>query len=310
MKAMATGEGREEAATALEEFALPIFQERKKKEFGPRSAMLGETEEITQKSARLLGDMVRTVNINQGMQKSLKIAVSASGLGASDVLNYSSKAAAESMNNQAMQLSNYMNEEAGVAGPIGDLDDSASSRLYERAKQSREKMAESMISAGNQRWRRAAAEGQAKMAKRMTDIAPMGHGASGKVLAASIGIAAGLMTAGYASGPSVEHDVPTPAQTQAMQMSNDYGDQVSMQQTSLSDSNLNTMRGGPNSGYVININAQTSQGQQAAVNAITNAASGMTPQTGSVNVNLSTSIGNSLSQLQVNRMVSNAIGIA
>ena len=80
--------------------------------------------------------------------------------------------------------------------------------------------------------------------------------------------------------------------------------------TKYSHSNLNTMRGGPNSGYVININAQTSQGQQAAVNAITNAASGMTPQTGSVNVNLSTSIGNSLSQLQVNRMVSNAIGIA
>ena len=310
MRAMATGEGREEAATALEEFALPIFNERKKKEFGPRSAMLGETEEITQKSARLLGDMVRTVNIDQGMQKSLKIAVSASGLSASDALNYSSKAATESSNNQAMQLVNFMNEEAGVAGSIGDLDDNASSKLYERAKRSREKMAESMISAGNQRWRRAAAEGQAKMAKRMTDIAPMGHGASGKILAASIGIAAGLMTAGYASGPSVEHDVPVPAQTQAMQMSNDYGDQVSMQQTSLSDSNLNTMRGGPSNGYVININAQTSQGQQAAVNAITNAASGMTPQTGSVNVNLSTSIGNSLSQLQVNRMVANAVGIA
>ena len=86
---------------------------------------------------------------------------------------------------------------------------------------------------------------------------------------------------------------------------------MQMQQTpSLSDANLNVMRGGPNSGYVINVNATSPQGQQKAVEAIQNAAFGMTPQNGSVNISMSSTIGSTASQYHINRMVSNAIGMS
>jgi len=313
VKAMYTGENREEAASALQTFVGGVFKDRAKKEFGPRSAMLGDTDELIENTTKLFGDIVRNTTIDQKEQKLLMTGISASGLKASDPLNYRSSHSVDSQLGKTAQVLNDMNAEAGVSGAFNDLDNATSTAIHKNAEDAAQQMAEAASRNRNARYRRAVvqdtAESAGKSFGRMLDIAPIG-GAGGKAIAAAIGIAAGLMTAGYASGPSVEHDVPTPAQTQAMQMSNDQGDQIAMQQMSLSDSNLNVMRGGPSSGYVININAQTGQGQQAAVDAISNAASGLTPQTGSVNVNLSTSVGNSLSQLQVNRMVAHAIGVA
>ena len=313
VKAMYTGENREEAASALQTFVNGVFQDRAKKEFGPRSAMLGDTDELIENTTKLFGDIVRNTTIDQKERQLLMAGISASGLKASDSLNYRSSHSVDSQLGKTAQVLNDMNAEAGVSGAFNDLDNATSTAIHKNAEDAAQQMAEAASRNRNARYRRAVVqdttESAGKSFGRMLDIAPIG-GAGGKAIAAAIGIAAGLMTAGYASGPSVEHDVPTPAQTQAMQMSNDQGDQAAMQQMSLSDSNLNVMRGGPSSGYVININAQTGQGQQAAIDAISNAASGLTPQTGSVNVNLSTSVGNSLSQLQVNRMVAHAIGVA
>jgi len=310
MRAMYTDKKREEAAVALENFSRTIFEERKKKEFGPRSAMLGTTEELLEETPKLFGDIVRNVTIDKKQQKAMMIAISSTGLEASDSLSYSSSAAADSMVNQTAQILNYAHEDAGIVASFDDIDATPEAKMKEMAKDAKARILESMANSRNIRYRRAAEEATKSVTKHSVGIAPMGGGLGSKVIAASVGIAAGLMTAGYAAGPSIKHDVPTPAQTQAMQMSNDQGDQINMQQMSLSDSNLNVMRGGPDTGYIININAQTSQGQQAAVDAISNAASGMVPQNGSVNVNLSTSMTNPLSQLQVNRMVAHAVGIA
>ena len=275
--------------------------------------MAGDTQTLIDNTTKLVGDLVRNTTIDFHEQRRLMIGVSKTGLRADEQIYYSSKNVANGMIDRTMDIINKMAEQAGVSAPIQDIDDNVSMAINENAKKASQQMAQAAAQNRNVRYRRAVvqdtAESAGKSFGRMLDIAPIG-GSGGKAIAAAIGIAAGLMTAGYASGPSVEHDVPTPAQTQAMQMSNDQGDQVAMQQMSLSDSNLNVMRGGPSSGYVININAQTGQGQQAAIDAISNAASGLTPQTGSVNVNLSTSVGNSLSQLQVNRMVAHAIGVA
>nr|DAP36751.1 MAG TPA: hypothetical protein [Caudoviricetes sp.] len=117
-------------------------------------------------------------------------------------------------------------------------------------------------------------------------------------------IAGGLLLSGYVSG----HAQPDPAQNQASDAAS-YNDAVG-QKMSLSDTNLAVMNGGPKTGYMININATSPQGQAAAVSAISTAASSMSPQTGSINTTINTSYSNTLQQFQVNRMVAHALGVA
>ena len=47
-----------------------------------------------------------------------------------------------------------------------------------------------------------------------------------------------------------------------------------------------------------------------AQKAIMTAASGMTPQNGSINLSIDNSVSDQINQLQINRMVSNAIGLS
>ena len=138
-------------------------------------------------------------------------------------------------------------------------------------------------------------------------IASMNHsGGRSGLGAAAIGIAGGLLTAGYAAGPSARNNVPADHATGASE-----NEQANVQAApSLSDSNMNVMRGGPNSGYIININASSPQGAQMAQKAIMTAASGMTPQNGSINLSIDNSVSDQINQLQINRMVSNAIGLS
>lgn len=117
-------------------------------------------------------------------------------------------------------------------------------------------------------------------------------------------VAGGLLLSGYVSG----HAQPDPAQNQASDAAS-YNDAVG-QKMSLSDTNLAVMNGGPKTGYMININATSPQGQAAAVSAISTAASSMSPQTGSINTTINTSYSNTLQQFQVNRMVAHALGVA
>lgn len=93
-----------------------------------------------------------------------------------------------------------------------------------------------------------------EMKKKMASV-----NVTGKSLAfGAVGLAGAVMLAGFVGGnPS------KPAETQAQ---DDAEDEYRIPQ--LTDTNLNNTRGGPNQGYVININAQTKQGQQHASNAV------------------------------------------
>lgn len=169
----------------------------------------------------------------------------------------------------------------------------------EAAEKRREEIEEAAVRASSHR-----------VAKAVKGIASMAEHAGNPILAGAIGIAGGLLTSGYVSGPMNPSSDHGPSD-QAQSASYDEDQVTQMQQApSLSDANLNVMRGGPNSGYVINVNATSPQGQQKAVEAIQNAASGMTPQNGSINISMSNTIGASISQYHINRMVSNAIGMS
>ena len=120
------------------------------------------------------------------------------------------------------------------------------------------------------------------------------------------------MGLGYLSG----NHSPAPAAT----MANDAAAYESQQNQngeaysaaampSLSDTNLNVQRGGPHQGYVININAQTSGGQQAVQQAIMGAATTLSPQNSSVNISMNTSIVDKINQLQLHRMVAQSMGV-
>jgi hypothetical protein len=148
-----------------------------------------------------------------------------------------------------------------------------------------------------------------------------GHGLFG----AAVGIAGGLMVAGFVNDPSggqhkrpptaegavfgnspvPESGRPEPAMTQAQ----DGANYVSAMQMPLSDSNLNVLRGGPKSSYVINISGNSPKGQSAAVSAINEAIGGTVPQNSSINVAINNNMQDTLSQWQVNRMVQTAMGI-
>lgn len=314
---------RETAADRIKTLVTDVFNSREDKEFSGRldTKIYGESEEQISKTADLFADIVKNTKISQREQQRLRLAVSKSGLRADETLGMSAEDAAHDSISQSGKTMNNIVRHLGLnRDVVTDIsnEDPVSSALEETGREKRKRIAEEYASKQmenrNQRYRHVAAEEAVDAASglmpKIRQIASMFEGGN-KVAAAAVGVAAGLMTAGYAAGPSTKGDVPTPSQSQAMYMSNDQGDQMAMQPTpSLADSNLNVMRGGPQSGYVINISAKTDHGQQAAVDAISNAASGMTPQNGSVNVNVSTSLGNSLSQLQVNRMVAHAIGVA
>ena len=132
------------------------------------------------------------------------------------------------------------------------------------------------------------------------------HGFAGM----GVAVAAGLMTSGFASGP-INKSKTQPAQGQAEAGMNIGAEQPAAAQPvpQLSDSNLNVMRGAPNKSYVININAQSSGGQAAAVQADHSAISGSVPRGTSTNITMNTSVGGTISQYQLGHMIQNAMGL-
>lgn len=118
-----------------------------------------------------------------------------------------------------------------------------------------------------------------------------------------VAIAGGLLLSGYVNNPST----PAPATSQADGAEEEFRDMYSASEVpSFSDSNLNTMRGGPKQGYVINISAQTADGRQQAVDAINSAIGGAVPSASSINVAMNTSYADKISQFQIDKMVANA----
>lgn len=144
--------------------------------------------------------------------------------------------------------------------------------------------------------------------------------AKGKnLLYAGIGIAGGLMVSGFANNPSkpLYHDsgnafgnAPIPSQSlpdPATQMAAN-GAAITQYPITLSDSNLNVMRGAPPRTYMINISGASPGGQQVAANAIQAAISGPVPQNTSINVAMNNNYADTLNQAQVGRMIQTAMG--
>lgn len=109
--------------------------------------------------------------------------------------------------------------------------------------------------------------------------------AKGSSLAkAAVGIAAGVMVAGFVGGR------PRPADTQAMEEAQDYAPMDGPMM--LADPSLGGMVPSSNGGYVVNINARTDKGRQHAVNAIQQAISSGTSSSVNISMNIHDNYGN------------------
>ena len=103
-----------------------------------------------------------------------------------------------------------------------------------------------------------------------------------KIALGALGIAAGVMMLGYAGAK------PRPAETQAMEEADEY-----QENGSLADPGMAPMPvGNTQNGYVININARTSQGKDAAINAIQQAISNGTNASINLAMNINDMTGN------------------
>ena len=329
--AMRTGRGLEEAANEMMEVYGGAIMERANKEFdrGPEfwkdveSSGTGQwvqkdwsnlekgiklsdarNKQSAENAVQLMGKIARNVDLRGFNTDSLKTGVSKQGM----KLDQQTAGVAGAQNsplNSTMEDINSLQEAMGGESTIhmSEMPEQTRHRIPGEDVAALENNAEKYRAAQHAA-EEAALESASGVGKRFAGMT-RGHG----IIAGAIGIAAGLLTSGYASGPMKSS--PTPATSQSSSMSQDEQVVTKMNQVpSLSDANMNVMRGGPKAGYVININASSPQGQAAAVKAINNAASGMTPQNGSINVSMSTDSSDSLSQLQVNRMVANALGVA
>lgn len=148
-----------------------------------------------------------------------------------------------------------------------------------------------------------------------------GGGSRGSsILAATVGIAAGLMTAGFAHDPSQRTvpreqpfgNAPIPNTTQPEPALTQAADGAAYAapppMLPLTDSNLNVMRGGPHKAYVINVSGHSSEGQQQTLDAMNAAINGPVPQNTSINVAVNNNYQDTLNQYQLNRMVQTAVG--
>ena len=156
---------------------------------------------------------------------------------------------------------------------------------------------------------------------------------TGGITGTLVNIAGGLMISGFANNPSQKQAPPryqqggrqlptaedsafgnAPIPTQSLPeaatglAAGGAAAYTSQYPISLSDSNLNVMRGGPAKAYTINISGTSPRGQQAAVEAIQNSIGGPVPQNSSVNIAINNNYKDTLSQAQVGRMVQTAMG--
>lgn len=120
-------------------------------------------------------------------------------------------------------------------------------------------------------------------------ISNIGEGLSGlaksmkgkKLAMGAVGIAAGIMIAGFVGGR------PRPADTQAMEEAQDYPEQ---QQMSLADPSM--ISRSPQQGYVVNINARTDKGKNNAIQALQQAIQNGTSSNINISMNIKDNYGN------------------
>ena len=117
-----------------------------------------------------------------------------------------------------------------------------------------------------------------------------------KIATGAIGIAAGIMMLGYAGAR------PRPAETQAMEENNEYENNGS-----LADQGIAPMGAASSqNGYVININAKTSQGKENAINAIQQALSSGMNSSINMSYNINDDYGN-ISDRDIEKAISNLL---
>lgn len=346
--AMSTGKGIEKAADDLTNFYRGIFADRANKEFAlqpgnefgsgyqgswwlerggakieeeiravneGKSAREIENLIVAEQAAQLQGHLVRSMSLKGTSLGALRLGVTAAGFDPDQEMTMFAQTAENSMQGRTADVINDLSKEYGVETNViretAAPSESAASKMAKNAEEFRREAQKNAKSAGEDTYSevmQGAANGYKTVASGIRRVAGL-FSRMGGASSLAVGIAGGILMSGYVSGPS-RHADPPPAAAQAQTAAQDEQDAVRMQPMSLADSNVNVQRGGPKAGYVININAETSRGQDAAVAAINNAVSGMVPQNGSINLSISGEPSDQLNQLQINRMVANAIGVA
>lgn len=348
-QAMRTGKNREQAAIATENFYRELFLDRANKEFALQSGQewgansqnewwqsiggkqieadirasnSGLTEKeinnliIVEQAARAQGHMVRTIDLKGVSLGALRLGVSKSGFNSDREMTTLMDSAENSLAWNTHEMINSIGIESGVESNLiretTPPSETAAERMAQNAAALRREVQENAArrsSVVDKISEESVRKGHSFLGNAIRKISGVLEHNTNGVAAAAIGIAGGLLTSGYVSGPSQKE--PHPAQTHAQEQYQDEKDVATMQQTmNLSDANMNVQRGGPNAGYIININANTKHGQDAAMNAISNAVYGMVPQNGSINLSVNSTLSDQLNQFQINRMVANAIGVA
>lgn len=102
-----------------------------------------------------------------------------------------------------------------------------------------------------------------------------------KIAMGAVGVAAGVMIAGFVGGR------PRPAETQAMEEAQDYQEQPQM---GLADPSM--ISRGPQQGYVVNINARTDKGREHAIQALQQAIQNGTSSNINISMNIKDNYGN------------------
>lgn len=138
-----------------------------------------------------------------------------------------------------------------------------------------------------------------------SNFAPKFH-VSNKSFAIGIaGIAASLALSGYANS-ATSNSMPTPAETQAAGQA-EYEQNAFAPPPTLSDGNLNVMRGADNKSYIINIRADSPRGRHAAESAISQATMSTVPQNSAININSNVTYNDRINSLYINSVLENMI---
>lgn len=142
----------------------------------------------------------------------------------------------------------------------------------------------------------------------------------GGILSATIGIAGGLLISGFANSPISRPTaagsafgntpipsgaLPPPPTELAQGSAASYGQRYPI---TYSDSNLRMASRNPATAYTINISANSPRGQQAALDAIQSSVGNAVPQNTAINVSMNNNYQDTLSQMQMNRMLMESMG--
>ena len=309
------GKGREEAESFMVSTLGELLEGRRGKELSRLDDMYDETgkkiemsqDDKIQRAFKTFASVASRTDMSMLPKMTMLTGASNKGIGADNALTY---AGDNAIHEQAAMSSNIaervygetpFHEVGGIRASKRYAAPSANHPLDRSLGQSTLKAVDAPAAA-EMSATESIVKGIAGMANRLR-----GGSGIGNIVAGALG---GIMLAGYGSSPA------TPSTRQA-NAAKDYEDMYaeSTAVPSLSDSNINAMRGVGTGGsaaaksYVINIAARSPSGQARAANAIAAAINSQTPQGTSTNINMQTNYTDQINQLQLSRLVANSMGI-